>query len=245
MEKLISELLRLYLTPQDGLRERLAAHLLGQDAVAVQAANGMTRVLVIPFDMQNDGTDAHWAALCELASTLQVQFGFPAPAVSVSGAVGYRLWLSLAAPVPVADVQQFLERLHGAHGFGLKPGPGAAASPHAMPPCLNAASGKWAAFINPGMGASFADEPGLEVAPPLAAQAAFLDGLESISLAQFGQALHALEPVSESIAPEARPAASAPAEGLLLRDATLEDIIAHLHAKNIEPTFRHLIPRTA
>jgi hypothetical protein len=29
---------------------------------------------------------------------------------------------------------------------------------------------------------------------------------------------------------------------LLLRDATLEDIVRHLHAKNIEPTFRHLLP---
>jgi len=28
---------------------------------------------------------------------------------------------------------------------------------------------------------------------------------------------------------------------LLLKDATLEDIVRHLHAKNIEPTFRHLV----
>jgi hypothetical protein len=27
-------------------------------------------------------------------------------------------------------------------------------------------------------------------------------------------------------------------KGLLLKDATLEDIVRHLHAKNIEPTFR-------
>jgi hypothetical protein len=30
-------------------------------------------------------------------------------------------------------------------------------------------------------------------------------------------------------------------EGLLLKDATLEDIVRFLHSKNIEPTFRHLI----
>ncbi|MDB5791138.1 MAG: hypothetical protein JWQ80_1162 [Massilia sp.] len=250
MEKLISEWMRLYLTPHDALRERLAAHLLGQESVAVQAHDGMTRVLVVPFDKQNDGTDRHWTALCELASILQAQFGFPAPAVSVSGAEGYRLWLSLAAPVPVSEAQQFIEQLHRAHGFGAAPGPGAAAGPHALPPCLNARSGRWAAFINPGMGASFADEPGLEVAPPLAAQAAFLEGLESIGLAQFRQALQALQPASlpaslpasQSAQPASRPVASGPAEGLLLRDATLEDIVRHLHAKNIEPTFRHLLP---
>lgn len=248
MEKLISEWLRLYLMPQDGLHERLTAHLRGEDTVAVEpgsgGTSGLTRVLVIPFDKQNDGTDAHWSALCELASTLQVEFGFPAPAVSISGAAGYRLWLSLAAPVPVPEAQQFLERLHRAHGFGARPGPGAAAQTHPLPPCLNAAGGKWAAFINPGMGASFADEPGLEVAPPLAAQATFLDGLESIGLAQFRQALDALAPVAEPGQPEARPApaVSASAEGLLLRDATLEDIVRHLHAKNIEPTFRYLLP---
>jgi hypothetical protein len=242
MEKLISELIRLYLRPQDAPRERLAAQLLGRDTVAAQAEDGMTRVLVIPFDKQNDGTDAHWSALCELASVLQVEFGFPAPAVSISGADGFRLWLSLAAPLPVSEAQQFLERLHRAHGFGTSPAPDAAARPEPLAPSVNPASGRWAAFINPGMGASFADEPGLEVAPPLAAQAAFLEGLESIGLAQFRQALHALAPVPPPAPPEERPVAPGPADGLLLRDATLEDIVRHLHAKNIEPTFRHLVP---
>ncbi|WP_409032981.1 hypothetical protein [Janthinobacterium sp. CG_23.3] len=32
------------------------------------------------------------------------------------------------------------------------------------------------------------------------------------------------------------------ADGLLLEDATLEDIVKLLHPKGIEPTFRHLIP---
>jgi hypothetical protein len=35
--------------------------------------------------------------------------------------------------------------------------------------------------------------------------------------------------------------AGAVADTLLLRDATLEDIVRFLHAKQIEPTFRHLI----
>ena len=43
-------------------------------------------------------------------------------------------------------------------------------------------------------------------------------------------------PISETV--QSRASA---AEGLLLRDATLEDIVGYLHSKNIEPTFRHLI----
>jgi hypothetical protein len=29
---------------------------------------------------------------------------------------------------------------------------------------------------------------------------------------------------------------------LLLKDATLEDIVRHLHSLGIEPTFRHVLP---
>jgi hypothetical protein len=46
--------------------------------------------------------------------------------------------------------------------------------------------------------------------------------------------------------PEAtRPAAATQprSDGLLLKDATLDDIIQHLHERNIEPTFRHLLPK--
>jgi hypothetical protein len=43
--------------------------------------------------------------------------------------------------------------------------------------------------------------------------------------------------------PPAQPYASAAPDGLLLKDATLEDIVRFLHAKNIEPTFRHLMPK--
>jgi NADPH-dependent ferric siderophore reductase len=97
-----------------------------------------------------------------------------------------------------------------------------------LPPQLNQASGKWAAFIHPGMGASFAGDEGLEMPPPEAGQVALLEGLESATPAQFAHALARLRPQGRA------------AEGLLLRDATLEDIVKHLHSKNIEPTFRFL-----
>jgi hypothetical protein len=89
------------------------------------------------------------------------------------------------------------------------------------------------------------------MAPPPLGQAAFLEGLESIGKEQFEQVFQALDAAHQNkpvavAAPVAAPAPSvlqhAPAPGLLLKDATLEDIVRHLHAMNIEPTFRHLIP---
>ena len=91
------------------------------------------------------------------------------------------------------------------------------------------------------------------VAPPPLGQAAFLEGLESIGEEQFERVFQALgaeqqnKPMAVGVAaPVAAPASSflphAPAPGLLLKDATLEDIVRHLHAMNIEPTFRHLLP---
>ncbi|MGX4643022.1 hypothetical protein [Massilia sp. SYSU DXS3249] len=243
MEKLIAQLLRLYLAPGLASPERLARHLLGQETLAVEPAGGTTRAIVLPFDRMSHGEDdAHWTALCRLASVLQVEYGFPAPAVSISGAEGYRLWLSLAEPVPVAEAQRFIEALVRVHAPACRAN---AAAPVPLPPCLHAAGGKWAAFINPGMGASFAEEPGLELPPPLAAQAAFLEDLESVGLAQFRQALQDLSTPAEpapSLAEPVRPTALPAADGLLLRDATLEDIVRHLHARGIEPTFRHLLP---
>ena len=144
-----------------------------------------------------------------------------------------------------AQAQEFLELLRRAYLPDSPPLPDAAGTPVELPPCLNQATGKWAAFIHPGMGASFADESGLEMAPPMTGQVAFLEGLHSIGETQFRHALDVLQQ-----AHDVAPVASAPAlertastDGLLLKDATLEDIVRFLHSKNIEPTFRHLIDK--
>jgi hypothetical protein len=203
--------------------------------------------------------------------------------VSIDGANAYRLWLSLETPVPAGEAQDFLELLRLAYFKEAELAPDAATAPVYLPPCLNPRSGKWAAFIHPGMGASFAEDSGLEVAPPLSAQVGFLDGLDSIDDMQFREALHKLEqrqaPAASALVPATAPAAPpssaaadalaaepfalqaqdqtpararsatyapAPApsaDELLLKDATLEDIVRHLQAKNIEPTFRFLPPR--
>lgn len=225
MQKLTSELQRLYLFA-------------GQqhDATSIDLVrDGMVRTLVIDFHKAAE--EQHWARLCDVANALQTELGLPAPAVSVSGGECYRLWLSLAQPVPEAQAKQFLALLHKAYfedeeiDFGR--------SRVDLPPAQNRATGLWAAFINPSMGGALAEDLGLEMAPPEAAQAAFLEGLVSISAEEYQQALAALQR-KHATAPAPVASASAPA-GLLLKDATLEDIVRHLHAMGIEPTFRHVL----
>lgn len=233
MEKLLAQLVRLYLMP--GLEP--GHH---PAATPLVSEDGLTRAIVIDFPRAPDDESRHWAQLCEVANTLQEKLGFPAPAVSVTGANAFRLWLSLREPVPVADVRRFLSLLRTAWFPEL---PLHASSAVELPPCLHGATGKWAAFIHPGMGASFAGEEGLDIAPPVAAQLAFLEGLESIAPAQFEQAMAAMHRPREG-APPLAPLA-APPDGLLLKDATLEDIVRHLHALGIEPSFRHVLPGRA
>jgi hypothetical protein len=247
MEKLIAQLMRLYMAAGQAEPGMLARRVLGELTGPVELATreGMARAIVIPFDKaryQEDGQ--HWTRLCEVAHALQAHYDFPAPGVSISAASGFRLWLSLAEPVPVAQAQQFLEGLRDAVFPDLAIAPDAATRAVELPPCRDPGSGRWAAFIHPGMGASFIDEPGLEMAPPPVAQAAFLEQLDTIGPEQFHAALAALQPAPAAAAERAKtaPSAHAAAGELLLRDATLEDIVRHLHALDIEPTFRHLLP---
>lgn len=261
MDKLIAELKRLYLLidqecfPAGALTaDILTQHLSGEKTIAMNLVsdNGLVRALIIDFNRMGDAPALqHWDRLCGVANALQDQLGLPAPAVSISGGAGYSLWLSLETPVPLNQAQHFLHLLRRTYfpdipneEIGLRPDTLTSTTAE-LPPCLHVASNTWAAFINPGMGASFADEIGLEMMPPYAAQAAFLEGLQSISDKQFTQAIATMHPPQGKERPHkaAAPAPHANPAGLLLKDATLEDIIHHLHAKNIEPTFRHVIPK--
>ena len=233
MEKLLSELIRLYLLPDSP-----AAQTGPGPAADLVSGAGLTRAIAIPFRKTPGGDALHWERLCTVANGLQAEFGFPAPAVSVASTGGFVLWLSLAAPVPVADARRFVAGLGRLCPDTLPPAD-TVGVPVELPPCPNAATGTWAAFIHPGMGASFADESGLDMAPPAAGQVAFLEGLDSIAPGQFSTALARLETPA---APAAAPPPPA-ADGLLLRDATLEDIVRVLHARGIEPTFRFTLAR--
>ena len=255
MLKLIQELMRLYLPQGVVTEEALQAHILGQQTLPpdITTVDGLTRTIAIPFHRIPKAAEGrHWALLCEVANALQEELDLPAPAVSIASQEGFCLWLSLATPLPSLEAGQFVELLRQAYFPETEPVLGA---PIELPPCLNRDTGRWTAFINPGMGASFIGEPGLEIAPPQAAQAAFLEGLESIDAVRFDAALVRLRSRSASAAGSvgtvgsaahaaAIPAApgSATPDGLLLKDATLEDIVRHLHALHIEPTFRHVLP---
>lgn len=241
MQKLLAELSRLYLPDNSTPHDVLQRHVSGQSTVPVHLVTGagQTRAMVIAFDKLEGDEEEHWSLLCQAANAMQAELDLPAPAVSISGAHGFRLWLSLASPVPAALAQQFIALLREAYFPAIALATDAATAPVELPPCLHQGTGRWAAFINPGLGASFADEAGLEMAPPLAGQSALLEGLKSITPAQFEHAVHVLQTSHVAVPPGGD---VAPA-GLLLQDATLEQIVAHLHALNIEPTFRHLLPR--
>lgn len=246
MQKLLSELNRLYLPAGAFSPDGLQQHVLGKAtrAVSLATGDGLTRAMVIPFNnMADSDGEQHWRLLCEVANALQAQLGLTAPAVSISGANGYGLWLSLATPAPVALAQRFLELLRKAYFPSMELRPDAVTALIELPPCLHQNTGKWAAFINPGLGASFADEAGLEMAPPFAGQAALLENVQSISEAQFQRAMTLLQQAHGIAPPISETAQSHPStvNDLLLKDATLEDIVGYLHSKNIEPTFRHLI----
>ncbi len=225
--------------------DALAGHVQGHATlpVSLAASDGLTRALVIPFNkLQSGDSDQHWTLLCQVANALQTELALPAPAVSISGKHGFGLWLSLETPVSSARIQHFLGLLQRAWFPALELRADAATAAVELPPGLHLETGRWAAFINPGLGASFADESGLEMAPPLAGQAALLEGLHSISEAQFAHAIALLDH-DEAVPPVPVQARAAADGALLLRDASLEDIVRHLHARGIEPTFRHLITR--
>jgi len=228
MQKLKNELNRLYLA---------------------NTQEGCTRAIHLGFPRRaDDGETTHWDRLCVVANALQEKLGLPAPAVSIDGARGYGLWLSLEGATPVTLAQRFAELLFAAYCPEMTPSPDAACATANLPPQKNPDNGKWSAFIHPGMGAAFAEEPGLDIQPPEAGQLGFLEGLTSIDAAQFAEAMALLAPApaSQPAMQQAVPAAAGAAplpDQLLLKDATLEDIIRHLHSKNIEPTFRHLLPK--
>ncbi|MFD2368376.1 hypothetical protein [Pseudoduganella sp. GCM10020061] len=245
MQNLIAELMRLYLPAGAVTAEALEQHILGPSSeFDLVDADGQVRAIVIPFRKEPGSEDQHWTSLCTVANAIQSELAFPAPAVSVSGGDGYRLWLSLETPVPAAQAQEFVHLLCQAFVPGVEMAAEALDAPIELPPCLSKRTGKWAAFIHPGMGASFAEDAGLEMSPALGGQVAFLEGLLSIGADQFARGLATLGQ-RMGVAPEvtlAQPQRAVDIDGLLLKDATLEDIVRHLHSKNIEPTFRHVLP---
>lgn len=233
MNKLITQLQRLYFLPgqklhgpgaADGILNTdftsnafspkdLALALDSTEILAVQLVSieRMVRTMVVRFERAGD-----WGLAAQLYEAVQQELELPAPAVSVSGKDGYCLWFSLADPVALALAAQFLQLLREAYLHELQPAylkfcPDSAASPEAflnLPPALHPTSGKWSAFIDPGMGSMFVDEPGLGMAPNMDRQADLLVGLKSINTSDFERALLSLKSTCEAKAVQSELAAA-------------------------------------
>lgn len=162
--------------------------------------HGARRALLLGFRRTAD-----WEQAASLWQALQEELELPAPAISVSVADGYRLWLSLAAPLPADEARGFLEALRGKYLADLQPASVEllAGEPSSLSPvpALDPASGKWSAFIDPSMGGMFVEEPGLEMAPSLNRQADMLSGLRSIDADGLRQAMEKLRADAESVSP--------------------------------------------
>ncbi|HJW27433.1 MAG TPA: hypothetical protein VJ576_21250 [Rhodocyclaceae bacterium] len=194
MNRLFSELRRLYFLPlQPWHGEGLPA------AIDLIGADDRVRTLAIDFVKASD-----WEAAAALCQGVQEDLELPAPAVSVSGESGYRVWFSLAEPVPADEARSFLECLVRRYLADLPPGhgrlhPAASSGPDrlGLAPALDPATGKWSAFIDPAMGSMFVHESGLEMAPNPDRQADLLAQFESIEAADFRRALGLLRPPAE------------------------------------------------
>ena len=210
MDKLIVELERLYFLHGQQWRSResachaegvltparVAACLASEQSVALElvGADGMLRAMVVGFRKAAD-----WARVADLYQAVQQDLGLPAPALSVAGGKAYALWFSLSAPEPAARVLDFLEALRLRYladipDADLELLPGAIQ----LVPSLSTASGKWSAFIDPGLGGLFIEEPWLDMAPNMDKQADMLAGLESIKAEDFQRAFGMLQSVPES-----------------------------------------------
>ena len=180
-------------------------------AVQLASVDRMVRTLLVRFERAAD-----WALAAQLYAAVQQELELPAPAVSVSGKEGYCLWFSLADPVALESAGNFLQALRETYLHELQPAhlsffPDSAALQEAflnLPPALHSTSGKWSAFIDPGMGSMFVDEPGLGMAPNMDRQADLLVGLKSINTSDFERALLSLKSTCEAKAVQSELAAA-------------------------------------
>lgn len=198
MNRLQAELNRLYLTRDRQIECQDPA----DPYFGLIDANGQVRAMVMEVARQ-----AGWDGVAALWQGIQDDFDLPAPVIAVSGIDGYQVWFSLLEPVTVARAQDFLELLRlrylGAiapRHIGMKPAANTSeplAVQHSkLVPALQAETGRWSAFVAPGLANMFADEPWLDVPPSPEAQANILSHCDCIKPADFQMALERLKPVS-------------------------------------------------
>ena len=145
-------------------------------------AQGWVRALVVEVAQQ-----VGWEVVAALCHGIQGDLDLPTPAIAVSGGAGFQVWLSLVEPVPVAEAQTFLGALCQRF-LSQVPARHVRCMPSTqqgiqatLVPAPQGETGRWSAFVAPGLASMFADEPWLDAPPGVDAQAQLLSRLESIS----------------------------------------------------------------
>lgn len=185
------------------------------DGIDLVDAPGRVRALVLQL-----ARPADWSALSRVWQGVQVDLGWPAPAIAVSGTDGYQLWFSLTQAVPVAQARAVLDALQirylgdiAAARVDQWPVPDASAPQgvqHARPvPAEPERPEQWSAFVAPDLAPVFNGTPWLDLPPNLEGQADLLSRLASISPTEWdgaqallGVTTPALSTTSTAAAPE-------------------------------------------
>jgi len=248
MNRLQTELHRLYL-PHDAQSECPDP---ADEAISLMGVDGRVRALVVELAQQ-----AGWNGVAALWQGVQDDLDLPAPAIAVSGMDGFQVWFSLAESVPIAQALDFLASLRlrylgviAAKHIRMKPTANDSTpwqSQHAkLVPACQGESGRWSAFVAPGLAGMFADEPWLDLPPGPDAQAKLLSGLKSIQPAEFRLAQERLRPVGAptavavaSVTADAAHEAQDPKHFLLavMRDPATEMLLRIEAAKALLPYF--------
>ncbi|MFT3848952.1 MAG: hypothetical protein QM739_09795 [Propionivibrio sp.] len=175
MNRLTAELQRLYFHPECANR-----------APGLVDPDGRVRAAVVSFEKNTD-----WPLAARFCHAVLDELELPAPAVSVGGCNGYRLWFSFGEPLAADQAAGFLNLLWQKYlgdlpsgRLNLWPGPDAVLPTQTnappLPPVADSESGRWSAFIDPELGSLFVEEPGLAMAPSDDRQADLLAGFASM-----------------------------------------------------------------
>lgn len=169
------------------------------------AAAGCYRALVVGL-----GRPARWADAAALWSGVQDVWGWPAPAIAVDGQDGYQLWFSLAEAVPQADAQRLIQAMWQRFVPDVEPErlrawpqPEGVEPMAAWPwvPAEQASGGLWSAYVAPGLAAVLEQEPWLDMAPSVDAQADLLCRLDSVPADQVDAVLASISEQPEEPTP--------------------------------------------
>ena len=156
--------------------------LYGFSASDNMAGDGALRALLLKFGKSSD-----WQAMNEFCQQVRDRFGLPAPAVSVLAERGFLLWFAFEKPVSSARAMQFAETLvRECLEDGVRVEVQTACPPT---PSLHPESGRWSAFIDPGLVSMFAEDGGLDMEPGKDRQADLLAACEPVSAEQLARVL--------------------------------------------------------